>query len=130
MSPASIRFIKIRVRIVGVSMVIPASPRRWCSRFSRQTCKLAGFSAVAEIDGDLLEWNYGEYEGRRTSEIRAERPNWQLFRDGCPGGSRRSRSLRGLTVLYAACALCREAYCFFPADISSACSPFVGSVSY
>jgi probable phosphoglycerate mutase len=41
---------------------------------------------VAEIDNDLLEWNYGEYEGRRTSEIRAERPNWQLFRDGCPGG--------------------------------------------
>ena len=41
---------------------------------------------MAEIDNDLLEWNYGEYEGRRTSEIRAERPDWQLFRDGCPGG--------------------------------------------
>lgn len=51
-----------------------------------RTCELAGFGAVAEIDRDLLEWNYGEYEGRRTAEILAERPDWQLFRDGCPGG--------------------------------------------
>ena len=51
-----------------------------------RTCELAGFGAVAEIDRDLVEWNYGEYEGRRTSEIRAERPDWQLFRDGCPAG--------------------------------------------
>ena len=51
-----------------------------------RTCELAGFGAVAEVDRDLVEWNYGEYEGRRTSEIRAERPDWQLFRDGCPGG--------------------------------------------
>jgi probable phosphoglycerate mutase len=47
---------------------------------------LAGFGSAAEVDRDLLEWNYGEYEGRRTIEIRAERPDWQLFRDGCPGG--------------------------------------------
>ena len=53
---------------------------------ARRTCELAGFGAVAEIDRDLLEWNYGEYEGRRTAEIHAERPDWQLFRDGCPGG--------------------------------------------
>jgi probable phosphoglycerate mutase len=53
---------------------------------ARRTCELAGFSTVAEIDPDLQEWNYGEYEGRRTTEIRAERPDWQLFRDGCPGG--------------------------------------------
>ena len=51
-----------------------------------RTCELAGFGAQAEIDQDLLEWNYGEYEGRRTEEIHAERPDWQLFRDGCPGG--------------------------------------------
>ena len=51
-----------------------------------RTCELAGFGAVAEVDSDLLEWNYGEYEGRRTAEILAERPDWQLFRDGCPGG--------------------------------------------
>src|SRR2546423_4949572 len=53
---------------------------------ARRTCELASFRAVAEIDPDLVEWNYGEYEGRRTAEIRAERPDWQLFRDGCPGG--------------------------------------------
>jgi len=51
-----------------------------------RTCELAGFKASAEIDRDLVEWNYGDYEGRRTLEIRAERPGWQIFRDGCPGG--------------------------------------------
>ena len=51
-----------------------------------RTCELAGFGAVAEIDPDLVEWNYGEYEGRRTADILAERPGWLLFRDGCPGG--------------------------------------------
>jgi probable phosphoglycerate mutase len=51
-----------------------------------RTCELAGFGAIAEVDADLLEWNYGDYEGRRTVEIHAERPDWQLFRDGCPGG--------------------------------------------
>ena len=51
-----------------------------------RTCELAGFGAVAEVDRDLVEWDYGQYEGRRTAEIRAERPDWELFRDGCPGG--------------------------------------------
>jgi broad specificity phosphatase PhoE len=51
-----------------------------------RTCELAGFGAVAQIDPDLVEWNYGKYEGLRTSEIRQTRPEWQLFRDGCPEG--------------------------------------------
>ena len=51
-----------------------------------RTCELAGFKSIAEVDKDLVEWDYGEYEGRRTVEIRAERPDWELFRDGCPGG--------------------------------------------
>src|SRR6516165_2856622 len=51
-----------------------------------RTCELAGFGARAEVDRDLLEWDYGQYEGRRSAEIHAERPDWQLFRDGCPGG--------------------------------------------
>src|SRR5437660_12423351 len=51
-----------------------------------RTCELAGFGAAAEIDKDLVEWNYGQYEGRTSAEIHAERPDWQLFRDGCPGG--------------------------------------------
>ena len=53
---------------------------------ARRSCELAGFGTAADIDRDLLEWNYGQYEGRRTAEIHAERPDWQLFRDGCPGG--------------------------------------------
>ena len=51
-----------------------------------RTCELAGFGAVAQVDGDLVEWNYGDYEGLRTAEIHAKRPDWQLFRDGCPNG--------------------------------------------
>jgi broad specificity phosphatase PhoE len=51
-----------------------------------RTCELAGFGAVAEFDPDLVEWNYGDYEGLRTAEIHAVRPDWQLFRDGCPNG--------------------------------------------
>jgi broad specificity phosphatase PhoE len=56
------------------------SPLQRASR----TCELAGFKG--EIDPDLLEWNYGDYEGRRSDDIHKERPDWQLFRDGCPGG--------------------------------------------
>src|SRR5688572_12446986 len=55
------------------------------SRASR-TCELAGFGAGAEADPDLQEWDYGRYEGRRTADIRKERPGWYLFSDGCPGG--------------------------------------------
>ena len=60
----------------------------WTSPLSRarRTCELAGFGAVAEIDPDLVEWNYGDYEGRYTGEIRAKRPDWELFCDGCPRG--------------------------------------------
>jgi len=58
------------------------SPLQRASR----TCALAGFGAMAEVDADLVEWNYGEYEGRTSAEVHAERPNWDLFRDGCPGG--------------------------------------------
>ena len=53
---------------------------------ARRTCLLAGFGAVAEIDRDLVEWNYGDYEGRHTADIHREHPDWQMFRDGCPGG--------------------------------------------
>lgn len=51
-----------------------------------RTCALAGFGATAEIAPDLAEWDYGDYEGRRTAEILTERPDWQLFRDGAPAG--------------------------------------------
>ena len=53
---------------------------------AQKTCELSGLGAEAEIDADLVEWNYGDYEGRRTDQIRQERPGWMLFRDGCPNG--------------------------------------------
>jgi probable phosphoglycerate mutase len=53
---------------------------------ARRTCEIAGFGAVAEIDKDLVEWNYGDYEGRHSADVHRERPDWELFRDGCPGG--------------------------------------------
>ena len=51
-----------------------------------RTCELAGLGAVADVDRDLVEWDYGDYEGIRTVEIRVKRPDWDLFRDGCPNG--------------------------------------------
>jgi broad specificity phosphatase PhoE len=56
------------------------------SQRARKTCELAGFGAQAKVIDDLAEWDYGQYEGRTSSQIHAENPNWDLFRDGCPGG--------------------------------------------
>jgi len=53
---------------------------------ARTTCELAGLGEQAEVDPDLMEWNYGEYEGLTTQQIHAKSPEWMLFRDGCPGG--------------------------------------------
>ena len=71
-----------------------------------RTCELAGFGSVAQVEPDLVEWNYGDYEGRRSAEILAERADWQLFRDGCPNGeapcqvgARADRVLRQIRVV-------------------------------
>jgi probable phosphoglycerate mutase len=70
-------------RLAGISFSqVWTSPLRRASR----TCELAGFGSRAVLDPDLLEWNYGDYEGLRSAEILERRPGWQLFRDGCPGG--------------------------------------------
>jgi broad specificity phosphatase PhoE len=53
---------------------------------ARETCELAGFGPDAAIEPDLREWDYGEYEGITTAEIREQRPGWTVFADGCPGG--------------------------------------------
>jgi broad specificity phosphatase PhoE len=53
---------------------------------ARRTCELAGLGAAAEIEPDLAEWDYGDYEGLRTAEILKLQPDWNLFRDGCPHG--------------------------------------------
>ena len=70
-----------RLRGLTVARVFTSPVQR-----AMRTCELAGFGAAAEIDPDLVEWDYGQYEGRRSAEIHVERPDWQLFRDGCPGG--------------------------------------------
>ena len=51
-----------------------------------KTCALAGFGGAVQVDPDLLEWDYGRYEGKLTRDILKERPGWEMFRDGCPGG--------------------------------------------
>ncbi len=70
-----------RLKGMGFSKVFTSPLQR-----ARRTCELAGFGGQAQVDADLLEWNYGDYEGLRTAEIHARRLDWQLFRDGCPGG--------------------------------------------
>lgn len=70
-------------RLQGMSFAkVFTSPLQRAAR----TCELAGFGARAERDPDLVEWDYGDYEGVRSVDIRKDRPDWQLFRDGCPGG--------------------------------------------
>jgi probable phosphoglycerate mutase len=81
---------------------------------ARATCELAGFGGRAEVDPDLMEWDYGEYEGLTPAQIHAVAPDWMLFRDGCPGGENaeqvgarvdrviaRARAVDGLVVLFA-----------------------------
>jgi probable phosphoglycerate mutase len=80
---------------------------------AKRTCELAGFGPLAEVDRDLVEWNYGEYEGLTSADIRAKRPGWEPFRDGFPGGESfaevgaradrvvsRIRSIEGAVLLF------------------------------
>jgi len=81
---------------------------------ARMTCELAGLGGQAEVDNDLIEWNYGDYEGLSTKQIHAQSPDWMLFREGCPGGESpdqvcarvdrliaRVRTVEGNVVLFA-----------------------------
>jgi broad specificity phosphatase PhoE len=74
---------RLRERLAGLAFAkVLTSPLQR----ARRTCELAGFGAAAEVDPELVEWNYGDYEGLRTADIRTKRPDWELFRDGCPNG--------------------------------------------
>ena len=70
-----------RLRAVKFSRVFTSPLQR-----ARRTCELAGLGDLAEIEPDLVEWDYGEYEGLRPVDIRKAQPDWNVFRDGCPGG--------------------------------------------
>ena len=70
-------------RLKGIAFVkVLTSPLQRASR----TCELAGFDKGVEVVPELVEWNYGDYEGLTSAEILQRRPDWQLFRDGCPWG--------------------------------------------
>ncbi|HEY4764371.1 MAG TPA: histidine phosphatase family protein [Candidatus Sulfotelmatobacter sp.] len=74
---------RLGARLKGMTFAsVFTSPLQRAAR----TCELAGFGAVAETDPDLVEWDYGQYEGLRLDEILRKQPDWQLFRDGAPGG--------------------------------------------
>jgi len=102
--------VRLRQRLEGMKFAaVLTSPLKRAVR----TCELAGFGAAAEIEPDLREWNYGAYEGRTSAEIHTERPDWQLFRDGCPEGESpsqigaradrvvlRVRAIQGDTLLF------------------------------
>lgn len=70
-----------RLRVTKFSHVF-TSPRQR----AQQTCALAGLGSSAMIEPDLAEWDYGDYEGRRTTDIQRDRPDWNIFKDGCPNG--------------------------------------------
>src|SRR5437762_11936580 len=75
--------LRLRKRLAGLVFAkVLTSPLQRAVR----TAELACFGAVAQLDRDLVEWNYGDYEGLRTSEIRAKRSCWELFRDCCLNG--------------------------------------------
>ncbi len=78
---SSARMLAPRLAPIAFSHVL-SSPRQRALR----TCELAGLGAGPATDPDLAEWDYGDYEGLRTTDILKERPGWNLFRDGCPGG--------------------------------------------
>jgi probable phosphoglycerate mutase len=75
------RRLKNRLKSIGFAKVL-SSPLQRATR----TCELSGYGSTAELDRDLIEWNYGDYEGKKRDWILANRPGWLIFRDGCPNG--------------------------------------------
>jgi probable phosphoglycerate mutase len=77
-----------RARLLGERLRPFSFARVFTSPLQRasKTCALAGFGDVAEVDPDLVEWDYGRFEGKLTKQVLKERPGWEMFRDGCPDG--------------------------------------------
>src|SRR5262245_8476823 len=121
--------VKLGARLKGLAFAqVFSSP----SQRARKTCDLAGFGANVKVDDDLQEWDYGRYDGLTSAQIRKERPDWQLFRDGCPDGETvaqigaradrvlaRLRSLKGNTLLFSSGHILRVlAACWLGLDAS------------
>ena len=110
---------------------------------AKRTCELAGFGDRAEIDNNLVEWNYGEYEGMTTPEIMAVNPRWDLYRDGCPGGEsaddvvfrarqvvEKVRSIDGDVLIFSSGHFLRVlATCWLDLDATSARCFFLGTAA-
>lgn len=104
---------------------------------ARRTAELAGFSKGAGVDADLTEWDYGTYEGHRTADIRAERPGWRLFEDGCPGREtleavsvRAERVIDRIRALGATCSSSRTGtYCASSPPVGSDWTPWKPAIS-
>ena len=128
----------VRLRGIAVQDLLTSPLQR-----ARRTCELAGFAERAEVDDDLVEWNYGDYEGRRSAEILALRPGWNLFRDGCPGGEsprdvmaraervvRRLRGAPGNTLVFSSSHILRVlAACWLGLDTRAAGFWILGTAS-
>src|SRR3954465_502553 len=76
---AEARALEPRLRAITFTSVLTSPLQR-----ARHTCELTGLSEAASIEPDLAEWDYGAYEGLRSSDIHQQRPDWSVFRDGCP----------------------------------------------
>lgn len=70
-----------RLRLISFAKVFSSPLQR-----ARRTCEISGYGSIAELNRDLVEWNYGDYEGKKRDWILAQRPDWLIFRDGCPNG--------------------------------------------
>ena len=95
------RLLKPSLANVTFTLVLTSPLQR-----ARETCELAGLGQFTHVEPDLIEWNYGEYEGLTTEQIRSTRPGWSVFRDGCPGGESSeqvgARADRVITKVHAA----------------------------
>lgn len=75
------RRLRPRLKATAFARVLSSPLQR-----AMRTCQLSGYGSAVDADPDLIEWNYGDYEGKTRPQILAQRPGWLLFRDGCPNG--------------------------------------------
>ncbi len=110
------RELGLRLQDIPFTRVLASPLKR-----AMQTCELAGLGVTPELDIDLAEWDYGDYEGRRSIDIRKERPDWNIYRDGCPGGETPAQvSIRADRLIARLCELEGNIALFSHGQISSA----------